>query len=245
MIVAIVQARMSSSRLPGKSMAELAGKPMIARVLERIAAARELDRVILATSTDSTDDTLADWAAQAGQPCYRGSLDDVLARYALCAAEENADVVVRLTGDNPFKDPGVIDAVIDFHRVRELDFAYNNKPPSFPEGLDVEVFTRSALERMMREAADPFEREHVTQFMYRRPEQFAQANFAAPTDDSDLRLTVDTEADLVVARAVYAELHRDGEIFPSSDAIRLLRRRAELAAINRSSPRSYMYRGIK
>lgn len=244
MIVAIVQARMSSTRLPGKTLADLEGKPLIERVIARISLSKRLEKVVLATSTNPTDDPLAEWAARRSVRLYRGHLDDVLGRYADCAAAENARTIVRLTGDNPFKDPKIIDDVIDLYERKAAAFAYNNHPPTFPEGLDVEVFSRCALDEMAAEATDPFEREHVTQFMFRRPERFKQVNFRAACDDSDLRLTVDTAEDLALARQIQALLGPE-RYFSAEEIVALLRARPDLAASNRSVQRSHMYSHLK
>lgn len=242
MIVAIVQARMASTRLPGKSLAPLAGVPLIAHVCARAAAARSIAKVVLATTIDSSDDPLAAWAEGSGVACVRGAVDDVLGRYAAAARSvPDAEAVLRVTADDPFKDPDVIDATVDLFRREKLDFAYNNKPPSFPEGLDSEVFTATALREAEQAAADPYEREHMTQHFYRNPDRFRQANLAYERDLSSLRWTIDTPADLAMARAVYDALYAPGEIFRMPDILKLLERRPEIAKMNADEKRSAMY----
>jgi spore coat polysaccharide biosynthesis protein SpsF len=242
MIAAIVQARMASTRLPGKSLALLAGEPLIAHVCKRATAAKSVGKVVLATTTDPSDDPLVAWAASAGVACVRGSVDDVLGRYAAAAAHvPEADAVLRVTADDPFKDPDVIDATVDLFRREQLDFAYNNKPPSFPEGLDSEVFTATALHEADCKATDPYEREHMTQHFYRNPERFKQANLAHDRDISHLRWTIDTPADLVMARAVYDALQAPSKVFRMADILALLERRPEIAKLNADEKRSAMY----
>lgn len=242
MIVAIVQARMASTRLPGKSLALLAGAPLIAHVCARAATARSVDNVVLATTIDPSDDPLVNWAAGAGVTCVRGPVDDVLGRYALAARSVPAGgAVLRVTADDPFKDPDVIDETVDLFRREKLDFAYNNKPPSFPEGLDSEVFTVSALREADRVATDPYEREHMTQHLYRNPDRFRQANLAYARDISNLRWTIDTPADLAMARAVYDALGASGKVFRMAEILDLIERRPEIAHMNAEEKRSAMY----
>jgi spore coat polysaccharide biosynthesis protein SpsF len=242
MIAAIVQARMASTRLPGKSLALLAGEPLIAHVCRRAGAARAVDKVVLATTIDPSDDPLAAWAEGAGVACVRGPVDDVLGRYARAAGTvPEARAIVRITADDPFKDPDVLDATIDLYRRKNLDFAYNNKPPSFPEGLDAEVFSAAALRAADRAATDPYEREHMTQHFYRHPARFKQANLAHDRDISRLRWTIDTPADLAMARAVYDALQAPGRVFRMADILTLLDARPDIAAINANEARSAMY----
>lgn len=174
MIAAIVQARMGSTRLPNKVLKDLCGRPLVWQVINRVKASRKIDKIILATTQNPNDAALENWAGENDIPCYRGSEDDVLDRFYNAARLFKADVIVRITPDDPFKDPAIIDQVIDLFEEEKLDFAYNNKPATFPEGLDTEVFSFQALERAWTEAKDPFEREHVTQYFYRHPELFRQ-----------------------------------------------------------------------
>ncbi len=182
-IVAIIQARMSSSRLPGKVMLDIIGRPMIQHVVNQTRRASSLDAVVIATTTDPSDDPVAAFAATIGSPCTRGSLHDVLDRYYQAAKTHQADIVVRITGDCPLIDPNVIDRTVQLVTDRltlQADFACNRLPPpfgrSFPIGLDVEVCTFAALERAWRESFEIFHREHVMPFLYEG------TNFAAKTE---------------------------------------------------------------
>lgn len=241
MIAAIIQARMSSTRLPGKTLMNLAGRPLLSHIVDRVAASEAVDQVVLATSDAPADDVLAEWAAKVGIFCYRGSEMDVLGRYYGAARACGAKIIARVTADDPFKDPAILDRVVRHLQERKLDFAYNNKPPSFPEGLDTEVFTYEALEEAVNLAQDPFEREHVTQYFYRHPERFNQENIACDYQLSHLRWTIDTAADFRMAQVVYERLYMEGKIFLMEDILSLIEACPEIAAINMHEQRSSMY----
>ncbi|MGB7958049.1 MAG: glycosyltransferase family protein [Minisyncoccia bacterium] len=241
MIAAIVQARMGSTRLPNKVLKDLCGRPLVWQVINRVKASRKIDKIILATTQNPNDAALENWAGENDIPCYRGSEDDVLDRFYNAARLFKADVIVRITPDDPFKDPAIIDQVIDLFEEEKLDFAYNNKPATFPEGLDTEVFSFQALERAWTEAKDPFEREHVTQYFYRHPELFRQKCLIHPEDLSYLRWTIDTQKDWDMAEMVYKELFPSNSHFSMADILELLRRRPEIALVNADEKRSAMY----
>lgn len=227
MALAIVQARMSSSRLPGKVLADVEGTPMILRQLERVRAAATVDEVLVATSVDASDDALVDVLHAAGVAVYRGSLADVLGRYLGAARERGVARVLRLTADCPLADPGVIDAVVRAHDASGADYASNVLERTHPRGLDVESVTVDALERVAT-VASPEEREHVTLGIYRRPDEFTLASVTQPEDHSDLRWTVDVPADLAFVRAVYRELGTASSVFGSDEILELIRRRPDL-----------------
>jgi len=227
MVLAVVQARMSSSRLPGKVLADVGGRPMILRQLERVQAAKSVDRVIVATSTDTSDDGLASELLSQGVEVYRGSLADVLARYLDAAHFAGADRLLRLTADCPLTDPDVIDAVVEAHGGTGADYASNVITRTYPRGLDVEIVTTEALERVAS-LADAEEREHVTLGIYRRPEVFRLVSVTQAEDRSSLRWTVDLPSDLDFVRAVYDALSPISPTFRSSDIYDLLDRRPEL-----------------
>jgi spore coat polysaccharide biosynthesis protein SpsF len=230
MILAILQARMSSTRLPGKVMADVEGAPMILRQIERLKRSRRLDGVLVATSTDPTDDGLAAMLALHDIPVCRGPLDDVLARYESALAAHPAEVVARLTADCPLADPGVIDATLDLLTTRGLDYAANTPAHrTYPKGLDVEVMRADALLTAAREAREPYEREHVTPYLYRHPERFAQDFISQAVDEGEVRWTVDRPDDLAFVRAVYAALYPGNPAFGSEDVRAFVRARPELA----------------
>jgi spore coat polysaccharide biosynthesis protein SpsF len=232
-----------STRLPNKVFRDLAGKPLIWHVVDRIKRSRRISGIILATSTSPSDDLLQKWAEENGVALFRGSEEDVLSRFYGAAKKYGAEAIARITADDPFKDPAILDKVIEAFIREKLDFCYNNNPPTFPEGLDCEVFTFNALSRAHQEAKDPFEREHVTPYLYRHPEIFRQKNLPYSEDLSFLRWTLDTKEDYDMASAVYRELYRPGRIFLMENILALLKRKPEIARMNAGVKRSAMYLG--
>ena len=231
---AIVQARMSSTRLPGTVLREIKGRPLLSWLLERARAAASLDVVAVATSVGRDDDVVADFCAAEGTACLRGPLDDVLERYRMAAEALGLDVVVRLTGDNPLVDPAVVDAVVAFFLAGDLDYASNTAPPpgTFPQGLDVEVFSREALERAARDAELPSEREHVTFRFWKNPSLFRIAKLDHARDLSRFRLTVDGPEDLEVVRGVVEGLGVSGASPTLGELADYLEAHPELTALN-------------
>jgi spore coat polysaccharide biosynthesis protein SpsF len=231
MVLAIVQARMSSTRLPGKVMAPVLGEPMIWRQLERIRRARTVSKVVVATSSASSDDQLASFLIGRGCSVYRGDLNDVLARFGACAAEWAADQVVRLTADCPLADPQVIDAAVTLAVGTGAAYTSNCEQRTYPDGLDVEVIAAPALAAAAAEATDAYDREHVTPFIRNRQGRFPQAHLTGPCDHSDLRWTVDRPEDLAFVRAVFQRLHASDPGFGMQDVLELLDERQDLAAL--------------
>jgi len=246
-MLAVVQARLGSTRLPGKALADIAGRPMIAHVMARIGATPGVDEVVLATTSSAADDALADFARSAGVACVRGSVDDVLDRFWWAARASPADAIVRVTADCPLLDPAVSGRVVaEFLRhAPGVDYASNVHPPSYPDGLDTEVIAREALERAWRESspASSRDREHVTPYIWeRRPEAFRRVNVEHGEDLSALRWTVDDARDLGFVRSVYDALAPDGvRIFGMDEVLTLLRARPGLAALNTGTPRNEGY----
>lgn len=218
MTAAILQARMSSSRLPGKVMKPLCGRPMIERQLERLRRCATLDRIVVATSLDGSDDPLAAHLEGIGIDVFRGSLNDVLDRYVGAARAFSVEgQVVRLTADCPLADPGVIDDCVRLQVELGVDYCSNGRRRTYPHGLDVEAFSLEALEIAAREAADPYDREHVTPFIYRHPERFTLGELAQANDEGHLRWTVDTPEDFAFAEKVYEALYPTKPEFTSDD----------------------------
>jgi spore coat polysaccharide biosynthesis protein SpsF len=170
-ILVILQARVSSSRLPGKVLKSILGRPMLARQIERVLQSRRIDQLVIATSTDPSDDDLENLCWQMNVSCFRGSLNDVLDRFYQAAKKWQPQHVVRLTGDCPLIDPEIIDAAVDFYLAGGYDYAANAIQPTFPDGLDVEIFRFSILESAWKESILPSQREHVTPFIHQQPEQ--------------------------------------------------------------------------
>jgi spore coat polysaccharide biosynthesis protein SpsF len=241
MVTAIIQARVSSTRFPNKVFADLCGMPLIWHVVNRLKWSKKIEKLVLATSENKADDILEKWANKNGVIVFRGNENDVLNRYYSAAVFSNASTIVRVTADDPFKDPEVIDQVIDVYQIGQLDFAYNNNPPSYPEGLDTEVFSFSALKQAEENSKDPFEREHVTQYFYRNPSMFKQKNVSYKEDISYLRWTIDTEKDYEMVKSIYNGLYKDGAIFLLKDILEYLKQNPGIERLNMDVKRSAMY----
>lgn len=224
-VVAIIQARMGSTRLPGKILRPLAGKPVLRRVIERVRAANVFDEVVVATTVRDIDDPAADAAADFGATVVRGDENDVLSRYGLAAKTSAAEAIMRITADCPLIDPDVLGAMVDRFRSGDADLVSNCVRRTFPRGLDAELFTRSALDVMLAQAAAPAEREHVTPFLYANPGRFRIVSHEGRTDLSDYRLTLDTPEDFDLLHRVFAAA-------ADPDAIRL----AEVIALFEAHP---------
>jgi spore coat polysaccharide biosynthesis protein SpsF len=235
--VAVVQARMGSSRLRGKVLADVGGRSMLARVVRRTARARRLAEVVVATTTGGADDPVAAEAAALGAGVFRGGEDDVLDRYHRAAGRFAVDLVVRITADCPLIDPEVIDRVVaaatEADGVRP-DYASTTLERTLPRGLDVEAFTAEALAAAWREAREPYQRAHVTPYLYEHPERFTLLAVAvpAPPGAAGHRWTVDTAEDLELVRALYRRLG-DDDAFGWRDALRVVETEPHLAEINR------------
>lgn len=218
----IIQARMGSSRLPGKVLKELAGVPVLCRVAERVAKSDVLKETVVATSTSGKDDPVADCCAEAGIQCFRGDEEDVLDRFMACAEKFDADVIARITSDCPLIEPDLLDFVADefLERSEEIDYICNVIPPTFPDGLDVEVFSMDALKRAWNDATDPLEREHVTLHFWKNPDMFRLMNVRSHVDLSAFRWTLDTREDLDRIREVYEALYeKGGRVFGMDDIL--------------------------
>jgi len=224
---------MSSTRLPGKVLLPLAGAPMVLRQIERVARARRIDRLVVATSDDASDDVLADVLTQAGVGVHRGALDDVLARFiGALGAHGPAEHVVRLTGDCPLADPAVIDATIAHVIAAGADYGSNTPAHrSFPKGLDIEVIRAEALRSAAGRAASPEEHEHVTWGLHHHPELYRQAYFSQAADEGEVRWTVDLPDDYAFVRSVYDALYPVSPAFTSDDVRRFVRGRPDLAML--------------
>ena len=233
---AIIQARMGSDRLPGKVLMDIAGKPMIDRVVERVQRCETIDGVIVATSTNPNNDQLAEHCRSLGVKVVRGSEEDVLSRYALAAEKFQCQNVVRITSDCPLIDPQIVDLVADeVCQNPGVQYACNFFPQRlFPRGLDAEAFTGQVLRQINSEATDPRHREHVTLKIYEQASRFNIASVSNRLDHSHLRWTVDTEDDLQLVRKIYEHFAAENiETFGYSDIMRALTQNWHWCEINR------------
>lgn len=194
---------MGSTRLPGKVLMDIGGKPALLHVIERVTRVTSVKVVVVATSREPQDDAIADACAKWNVACYRGSEQDVLDRFYRAAALSNLSAVVRITADCPLLDPAVVEQVIQKFYDTHADYCSNVQPPTFPDGLDCEVVRMEALEAAWDEAAEQVEREHVMPYIYRHPDRFRVANLSSTGDHSALRWTLDTQADLEHIRRLY------------------------------------------
>jgi spore coat polysaccharide biosynthesis protein SpsF len=236
--IVVVQARRGSTRLPGKVLLPLGGRPMLDRMLERLTAARRPDAVIVATTTDPADDAIAAVAASAGVACYRGHPTDLLDRHYQAARLARADVVLKVPSDCPLIDPAVVDRVLDAHLAADgrADYTSNLHPESYPDGSDVEVMSIDALAAAWREATRPHEREHTTPFLWDQPERFAVQNVAWETGrdvSRSHRVVVDYEADLAVVQAVHEALWtRERPVFSVTEIVAWLDAHPDVRRLN-------------
>jgi len=233
--VIIIQARMSSTRLPGKVLMDVAGKPMLAQQIHRLQQCPSVDEIVVATTTNSSDDAIVKLARREQVGWFRGSEDDVLARYVGAARQSQADVVVRVTADCPLIDPAVTDRVVGelIGHAAECDYASNVMRRTYPRGLDVEALFRDTLLRLDRLARTPPAREHVTSMLRsERPGLFLCRSVEDSQDNSDLRWTVDTPADLQLIRIFYTELGLGVRTIPYPELLAFAREHPELSALN-------------
>lgn len=232
MIVAILQARVSSTRLPSKVLMPILGEPMLSRQIERVKRSARIDRLIVATSTDPSDNPIEALCQAKGVACFRGSLDDVLDRFYQAARQYAPAHVVRLTGDCPLADPQLIDRLVSFYLEGGYDYASSAVEPTFPDGLDVEVFCFSCLESIWHEAVLPSHREHVTLSIYQQPQRFRIGSFKDAKDLSHLRWTVDEPADFELVTEIYETLYPARPDFTTADILALLDEKPWLATMN-------------
>ena len=243
-VVAIIQARMSSTRLPGKVLLDLGGQPVLERMIERVKQAKTVSETVVATTTDSSDDPIVTLCEQLGIPVFRGSLPDVLDRYYQCARQFGADIIVRLTGDCPLIDPVLIDQVIDELLKQGADFSCNRLPPpytrSYPIGLDVEACTFAALETAWLAAKDKHDREHVMPYLYEVPGRFKVTQLQNEVDYGAMRWTLDTPEDLALLKEVIRRLGGRND-FTWEEVLELFLKDPEMAKINQSVKHKTMF----
>lgn len=234
MILAILQARVSSTRLPGKVLKLILDKLMLSLQIERIRRCRRIEQLLIATSRDTSDNVIESLCKDMQIPCFRGSLDDALDRFYRDALVYNPDYIVRLTGDCPLIDPQVIDDVVGFCITGNYDYASNTIEPTFPDGLDIEVFKFLALDTAWKEAFLPSHREHVTPFIHQNPKRFKIGHYKSKINLSHLRwtVTVDEPEDFELVRQIYEAIYPHNPAFTTQDILDLLRKNPSLIQIN-------------
>lgn len=237
-IVAVIQGRLGSTRLPGKVLMPLGDRPMIAQIYRRLKAAAELDEVIIATADNAANRPLVEFANDAGLPVFAGQEEDLIDRFLEAGREFGADALLRVTADCPFVDPALADQLADHYRQQagDIDFIATNRPASYPHGMDMEIISMTALERLWHEETDPFKREWFT-LNFCDLEGNAQNNYRcrnlpASRPLPHLRLTVDYAEDMAMAERIFAELDRPDSIFGLDDIIELIDAQPEIAQIN-------------
>ncbi|OGY16990.1 MAG: hypothetical protein A2784_04090 [Candidatus Chisholmbacteria bacterium RIFCSPHIGHO2_01_FULL_48_12] len=232
--VAIIQARMGSTRLPGKVLKPILGQPMLAREVARVARAKLVDQIVIATSTNPADSSIAALADALGLACYRGSEIDVLDRFYQTAQKFSADPIIRLTSDCPLIDPQIIDQTVSVFTSSSADYVSNHHLRSFPVGMDVEVVKFRALELAWRQADSAYDREHATAYVYNPAHHFRLKGIVAPAQlrRPKLRLTVDELADLKLVRRIYQLLYPSKPDFTLKDILNLLDANPNLVKIN-------------
>jgi spore coat polysaccharide biosynthesis protein SpsF len=249
-VVAVIQARMGSTRLPQKVLTDIVGKPMLWHVINRLKKAKFIDEIIVATSEKEEDELIINLAQENGVKGFAGSEEDVLDRYFQAAKNYKADVIVRITADCPLIDPDVVDKVIKYFLENDYDYVSNTddmggrkaRKPTYPDGLDTEVFSFAVLERTWKEAKMLSEREHVTSYIWKHPKIFKISSIKCDENLSNMRWTVDRKEDLMFVRAVYKKLYRTDTIFNMNDILSLLKTHPELMNINRGITRNEGYR---
>ncbi len=241
-IVAIIQARMGSTRLPGKVMLDLEGATVLAHVIARVKRSSTIGEVVVATSDGAGDDVIVVECKRLATNVFRGDENDVLDRYYRAAQFSSADVVVRITADCPLLDPEITDYVVSEFLGQRPDYASNTLVRTYPRGLDTEVFTMAALERAWHEASEPYHRAHVTPYLYQNPERFRLLAVGGQQDFSGFRWTLDTPEDLEFLRAVYAGFP-DREDFGWLEVRSLLEREPHLLELNRNVAQKDLHEG--
>lgn len=232
MILAIIQARMGSSRFPGKVMAPVLGRPMLERQIERIRRCEKIDQIVVATSNSPKDNVLEALCKRIGIDCFRGNLENVLDRFYQAAKSLKPQQVIRLTGDCPLIDPVFIDELVEFYLEGRFDYASNCLKPTLPDGLDAEIFSYAVLEEVWKEAELPSHLEHVTPYIHAYHERYKIGNYQYKSDFSNLRWTVDEQEDIEFVRKVYGKLYPLNPNFRFADIIELLEKEPELSRIN-------------
>lgn len=233
MILAVVQARLNSTRLPRKALKEILGKPMLWHIIKRIEGAKLVDKIVIATTTK--DKEIIDFAKENKIDYYAGSENDIVGRLYETAKKFDAEAIVRITGDCPLVEPEIIDEEIRCYVINEgeVDFISNIHPRrTYPDGLDVEIYPFKILEIMHKKIKDKFLREWIYTYIIEKPDKFQTVNIENRMDLSEMRWTVDYQEDLIFVREIYKYLYKSGKVFHMEDILKLLEKKPELMKIN-------------
>ncbi len=241
-VVAIIQARTGSTRLPNKIFLKLANASLLSHVVNRLKPSKEIDKIVIATTTSLKDNSVEEWCLNNSLDYFRGSENNVLERYYHAAKKFNADIIIRVTADDPFKDYRLIDQAVKILKEKNYDFVCNNNPVSFPEGLDVEVLSMDALSKSFFNSTSNFEKEHVTQYIHRNKSRFKIFNIKNFKDLSSFRWTIDTEDDYLFTIEIYNRLFDTNSIFLTEDIYQILDKNPQLLQINNEVKKSDLYK---
>ena len=234
-VVASIEARMNSSRLPGKILSDINGQPSLTRMVRRLRKCQKIDDIIVATSDNPSDDVVEEWSINESVSLYRGSEDDVLKRVVMAQQTMHSDIVAELCGDCPLIDPDVIDLAVETYLNNNCDVVTTTQKQSWPQGVDVQVFSLQNLQEVEKKISDPAVREHVSLYFYENPDKFSIFNILAPREyyAPDLRLQLDYKEDYEFINSVYRILEEEkGEFFSTLDVINLIKTNPDLATIN-------------
>jgi spore coat polysaccharide biosynthesis protein SpsF len=225
---------MTSSRLPGKPMMEVCGHPILGHLVDRLKAVESIDVIVLATTTNHTDDVMADYASSIGIEVFRGDENDVMGRVVNAGKSVDADVIVEITGDCPIIDPEIIEQAIRVYRENTYDYVGNQHVRSYPDGMDVQVFALDTLVKSELMTNDPLDREHVTLHIRNNPQIFSHLNIVAPPEQHwpDLGLTLDEQSDFNLLKVIIENFHDNNPLFSCLDVVRFLRANQQLVDIN-------------
>lgn len=232
-VVCIVQARVGSTRLPRKVLKKICGKTILEHDIDRLKRVKNIDKIVIATTTEKKDIEIVNETNRLGITCFRGSEKDVLSRYYYAAKENNADIVVRITSDCPLLDCRITENTINYYLENSYDYVSNTLERTLPRGLDTEVFSFNILEKAFNEAILDRDREHVTSYIYTSKDKFSLGSYRFSKDYSNHRWTLDTEEDFNFISCIYNELYKKNKYFDMNDILNLLNRRADLLAINK------------
>jgi len=241
-IIATIEARMTSSRLPGKVLMEAVGKPMLELMIKRLHRVPSLDGIAIATTTNAADEPIVDLAKRLSVGCHRGSEEDVLQRVLDTARSYEADIIVELTGDCPLTDPDIIEQTIQHYLKSNVDYVANTLTRTYPIGMDTPVFATDILADVAQRTNDPIDHEHVSLFIYRHPELYSLANFSAPSELTfpEMRLTLDTAEDLELIRSIFANLYPKNPQFSLYDILVFLDQNPKIAHMNKGVKHRYV-----